>query len=346
MNTSIEVASPAAADPPAARRIVLFAPLGVVAVYPFLLKAFHLSVDRPASPLGIGLAVIFLLAALAAPVVGLAWAMRLGRAEAPTWLELRARRLAYFAMAAPPLFVFTGVGRGLVGRPLTDEIVWVGFWLLVLAAALASPRGEKPPIAAPSSAWRITHGISAALIVCFVLFHLGNHLAGWLGAEAHTAVMQAGRTVYRIPLVEALLVGLLLFQAVSGVRLAWRRSGLPADGYGAFQIGSGAYLSAFIVTHLTSALISARWVRGTNTDWSWATGAPGGLIYDDWNIRLLPHYLFGVFFILAHLASGLRQVLLAHGVGSGMANRIWFAGLGCSGLVASVILLGLVGARV
>lgn len=346
MNTSAEAASPVAAGSPAARRIVLLAPLGAVAAYPFLLKAFHLSVDRPASPLWVGVAAIFLLAALAAPVIGLAWAMRPGGAEAPTGFELRARRLAYFAMAAPPLFVFTGVGRGLVGGPLTDEIVWVGFWLLVLAAALAGPRGEKPPIAAPSTGLRVAHGISAALVLCFVLFHLGNHLAGWLGAEAHTAFMQAGRTVYRIPLVEALLVGLLLFQAVSGIRLAWRRSMAPTDGFGAFQIGSGVYLSAFIVTHLTSALISARWVHGANTDWGWATGAPGGLIHDDWNIRLLPHYLFGVFFILAHLASGLRQVLLAHGVGAGTANRIWFAGLGCSGLVASVIILGLVGARV
>ena len=40
-----------------------------------------------------------------------------------------------------------------------------------------------------------------------------------------------------------------------------------------------------------------------------------------WNIRLLPHYAFGVFYILAHLSSGFRGVVIPHGVAAAVANR-------------------------
>jgi hypothetical protein len=147
-------------------------------------------------------------------------------------------------------------------------------------------------------------------------------------------------------LVEPVLIALLLFQIASGLGLAWRWSAQPADWYRAFQIGSGVYLAAFVITHLNSALVSARWVRGSETDWAWASGAPEGLIYDSWNIRLLPHYAFGVFFVLSHLASGLRQILIAHGVDVVIANRIWVAGLIASALGSAAIIAALIGARI
>jgi hypothetical protein len=158
--------------------------------------------------------------------------------------------------------------------------------------------------------------------------------------------MKVGRRVYRSPVVEPVLVGLMLFQLISGARLAWRWSGVPVDAYRVFQIGSGTYLAAFIVTHLNSALVSARTVHKIETDWGWASGAPTGLIHDAWNIRLVPHYAFGVFFILAHLCSGLRGVVLAHGMTATIANRLWTAGLVVSGLVSVAIMSGLCGVRI
>jgi hypothetical protein len=138
----------------------------------------------------------------------------------------------------------------------------------------------------------------------------------------------------------------MLFQVISGARLAWRWSGAPGDAYRVFQIGSGVYLAAFIVTHLNSALVSARAVHKIDTGWSWASGAPTGLIHDAWNIRLVPHYALGVFFILAHLASGLRGVVIAHGVNVTVANRMWTSGLVVSGLVSVAIMSGLCGVRI
>jgi hypothetical protein len=44
-------------------------------------------------------------------------------------------------------------------------------------------------------------------------------------------------------MVEPVLVGLMLFQVISGARLAWRWSGVPVDPYRVFQIGSVAIMS-------------------------------------------------------------------------------------------------------
>ena len=335
---------------PVARNVVVLAPAAAALSYPYLLKGFHFSVspaDTPLSGAAMLAAAIFLLGAIAVPAFALAFASRLSRVVTPSRFELRARRLAYLSICAPPLFVFVGVTIGLLGLPMKDESIWAVGWLVACAytwMGSTKERATSPPN--PPIKLRVGHGISAAVITVFILFHLTNHLLGWLGPDAHAAVMEIGRSVYRAPIFETILIALLLFQAISGGRLAWYWTAVPSDAYRAFQIGSGAYLAAFLVTHLNSALVSARAVRNIETDWAWASGAPEGLIYDAWNIRLLPHYALGVFFVLAHLTSGLRQVLLAHGVAAQSVNRIWIVGLTLSGLVSTVIVSGLCGARI
>lgn len=337
----------------AAEKLRSMIPVAGAMAYPFLLDAFHHAVSPADGPMSFGalaLAALCLLAATAAPLLGLACAYWLTK-PAPSSFALRARRLAYLSIGAPPLFVLTGVGLGLLHIPVRDELVWVAGWLAACLYVLLG--GEQAQGAAPSTAiarsiakWRVTHGVAAAIILLYVAFHLTNHLLGWLGPDVHAAVMKAGRTVYRSPAIEPIFVSLMLFQVAIGVRLAWRWSAQPADAYRVFQIGSGVYLAAFIVTHLNSALISARAVHHIDTNWAWASGAPVGLIHDAWSIRLVPHYALGVFFVLAHLASGLRGVLIAHGVAAAVANRVWATGLVAGGLVAIGIMSGLCGARI
>ncbi len=199
---------------------------------------------------------------------------------------------------------------------------------------------------APKAAWRVAHGISALAITLFVLFHLSNHLMGLIGPDLHAAVMKAGRTVYRSRFVEPVLVALLLFQIASGFGLFWRWSALKVDTFRAFQIGSGLYLAVFLLAHMNSAFLSARAVHHIETNWAWAAGLPSGLIRDSWNIRLLPHYAFGAFFVLGHLVSGARVVMLSHSVPLATANRFWFAGLGGAALIATAIVTGLCGVRI
>jgi hypothetical protein len=179
-----------------------------------------------------------------------------------------------------------------------------------------------------------------------VLFHIGNHLFGLEGPAAHTAVMKAGRLVYRNPFVEPILVTALLLQVFTGFRLAWHWSTGTADWRRVFQIASGFYLSVFILGHMNSVFISARAIKNIDTGWNFAVGAPTGLIHDAWNIRLLPHYALGVFFVLAHLASGLRVVLLAHGFDRKWVDPTWGVGVILSGAISLAIIAGMSGVRI
>jgi hypothetical protein len=131
---------------------------------------------------------------------------------APSCFELRARRLAYATICAPPLFVLTGVGLGLLHIPVSDELVWVAGWL---AACVFVVIGRDDPAAsvAPSmsasssvATWRVVHGAAAVVILIYLSSHLTNHLLGLFGPEVHAAVMKTGRLVYRSAVVEPVLV--------------------------------------------------------------------------------------------------------------------------------------------
>lgn len=216
-----------------------------------------------------------------------------------------------------------------------------------MALFTGSLAGDRPAIVAvaPRSGLRIFHGVTAAILLLFILFHLGNHLVGLLGPDAHARVMAAGRMVHRSGAVEPLLIILLGLQLTTGMRLAWSWIATTGTFHRTIQIGSGVYIGAFIITHLNSALVSARLVRGIPTDWAWASGAPEGLLFDAWNVRLVPHYGLGLFFLLVRVCAGLRVVLLAHGARVSIVERLWAVGMLLSGLVAATIVAALCGLR-
>ena len=94
------------------------------------------------------------------------------------------------------------------------------------------------------------------------------------------------------------------------------------------------------------SVIFARTYLGIDTGWGFATGAPTAIVNDPWNIRLLPHYWLGAFFVLAHLAAGARAVMIAHGVSKVFADRFMVAGSVVAAVIATVIMLGMCGMRV
>jgi len=67
----------------------------------------------------------------------------------------------------------------------------------------------------------------------------------------------------------------------------------------------------------------------------WASGAPAGLLPDAWNVRLIPHYFLGVWFVITHVGLGLRDVLLAHKVSPTVADRVAW-GVGALGVVVAL----------
>ena len=97
---------------------------------------------------------------------------------------------------------------------------------------------------------------------------------------------------------------------------------------------------------MDSVFIFARTHLGVDTGWDFATGAPAGLIKDVWNIRLLPHYWLGVFFVLSHLATGARTVMITHGVPKILADRFMIGGAIIGGIIATAIILGMSGLRI
>lgn len=311
--------------------------------YPFLLDIFHAVVGAPGTPSSVSTiiaAAVVLACILTVPALGLVFATR---KQAGT----RARRLAYACVVAPTVYVFLGVVQSMAGSIFSDALVWCVLWS---AAAIWVRYGSPtPPKSHPAPAvgrWRVVHGITGAVVLLYVGFHIVNHLFGLIGPEAHAMVMDMGRKVYRAPLIEPLLVALMLFQIASGLYLAWRWSVSAFDFQRTFQIASGFYLSVFILGHMNSVFLYARTYLGIATGWAFATGAPTGLIHDAWNIRLLPHYLLGIFFVLAHLSSGLRVVLIAHGLHRTTADRIWIACASASAAIAIAIIVGMCGGRI
>jgi hypothetical protein len=266
------------------------------------------------------------------PAVSIGVAYRLGRQERASSPELLARRLAHLAVASPPLFVLIGVVFYLLHAPNGDPVFWWILWLAALAAAAWVMRRQgtdRFAFSTPSPLpLRVAHGTSALVIVLiFLAWHLLNHASAVFSLEFNGAMMNALRKWYRSELVQPVLVTLMLFQVVSGVILFWRATATRSDLYRTLQTSTGAFLSAFIVSHLNAVFILGHAVTKVDTTFLWASGAPVGLLPDAWNVRLIPHYSLGVWFVITHIGLGLRGVLLAHGVSRPSADRVaWCVG--------------------
>lgn len=316
---------------------MLASPLAAT-LYPFALEGFNTSVTRIAADAYTFAwlsAAACLALAFATPLIAMLAAMFFSEIGDPTVAQLRAKRTALVAVAAPTLFTFIGVILTMLHDPVPDTWLWVTSWAIALAlllrsddvSAAAAPR----PVSAPL---RVAHGVSAlALVVIFLALHIANHLVFLTGEGTYNAVMKVFRHVYRNDILQPLVVTLFLFQVGTGL-------------FFVFQIASGVYLAFYVLGQMDSVFIFARTYLGIDTGWGFATGAPTGLVTDRWNIRLVPHYWLGAFFVLAHLAVGARGVMMAHGVSKAFADRFMVGGAVVAGLVATVIMLGTCGMRV
>jgi hypothetical protein len=336
-------------------RLQMLAPSLAALLYPFALEGFNASVTRildgSAGALGLSWlgAAMCLALAFAVPVIALLAAMSLSEIGRPTAAQLRAKRMALLVIAAPTLFTFLGVVLYMLHDPVPDTWPWVACWAIALALLLRSDN-DAPARAAARLVpvpLRVAHGVSAlALIMIFLALHIANHLMFPAGAETYDAVMKVFRHVYRTDILQPLVVALFLFQIGTGLFFAWRLTAAPTDRFRTFQIASGVYLAFYVLGHMDSIFIFARTYLGIDTGWGFATGAPTGLVKDPWNIRLVPHYWLGAFFVLAHLAAGARAVIMAHGVSKAFADRFMVGGAVVAGIVATVIMLGMCGMRV
>ena len=138
-------------------------------------------------------------------------------------------------------------------------------------------------------------GLHRALAVglgLFLALHLGNHLAGLAGQEAHGAVQDALRPIFRAPVVEALLLAALSLQVGLGLWLLFRRRCWTR------QTVSGACLALFLTIHL-GAVMAARW-QGIDTDLAFA--AAGLHAPAPWPLVFAPYYGLAVQAVFLHLS--------------------------------------------
>src|SRR6516165_295832 len=302
-------------------------------LYPFALEGFNTSVTRIAAgayTLSWLSAAACLALAFAMPLIAMLAAMSFSEIGNPTVAQLRAKRTALLAVAAPTLFTFVGVVLTMLHDPVPDTWLWVACWAIALALPL-----------------RVAHGVSAlALVMIFLTLHIANHLMFPAGEGMYDAVMKVFRHVYGNDVLQPLVVALFLFQVGTGLFFVWRLTAASSDRFRTFQIASGVYLAFYVLGHMDSVFIFERTYLGMDTDWGFATGAPTGIIKDPWNIRLLPHYWLGAFFVLAHLAAGARAVFMAHGVSKAFADRSMISGTVVAAIIATWIMLGMSGMRV
>jgi hypothetical protein len=349
---SVTAYSRTGGDTGATARLPMLLPPLAALLYPFALEGFHTSIthiESGASALSWLSAAACLALAFAMPLIAMLAAMSFSEISRPTVAQLRAKRTALLAVAAPTLFTFVGVVLTMLHDPVPDTWLWVACWAIALALLLHSDNGVWAVVAVRSvpPPLRVAHGVSAlAIVVIFLALHIANHLTFPAGKGTYDVVMKAFRHVYRNDIVQPLVVALFLFQVGTGLFFVWRLSAAPADRFRTFQIASGVYLAFYVLGHMDSVFIFARTYLGIDTGWGFATGAPTGLVKDGWNIRLVPHYWFGAFFVLAHLAAGVRGVMMAHGVSKAFADRFMVGGAVVAAIIATVIMLGMCGMRV
>ncbi|HUO02518.1 MAG TPA: hypothetical protein VMU31_07050 [Rhizomicrobium sp.] len=330
------------------RGFVLVLPALAAIAYPWLLAAISrlLHVFQVTAPPGAVAVTLIVLAILtsAVSVMALAFgrALALGRIGAGA---SGGRLLAHLVFAVPSLLVGFGNVSGLLHARGAVVYAWPLFWLAVIAVvALAQERPQPAPI---SSGRRLTmaHGISAlAILLLFVAPHLANHLAGIVSGAAHIQVMKLARLDYRNAIVEPLLLTLIAFQLMSGFVLVRRKLARVGDFFGTLQSMTGVYVGIYLLAHMIAAF-SAR-AAGTDTNWNWLTYDDQGLLSHLDSFTLVAHYWIGPIAIIAHVACGLRVVMLEHGVSMRMAGRAAWGLIGLGLVASSVILAGLLGVHI
>jgi len=157
---------------------------------------------------------------------------------------------------------------------------------------------------------RRLHALSALAIGLFLLIHMGNHVVGLTGQDAHIGYMAVARRFYRNAFVEPLLLLFLVWQMFSGLRLIAKSWSSRSGALAWLQALSGAYLAIFLLIHV-GAVLSGRAVFGLDTDFRYAAA---GFHVAPWPWFFAPYYFLAVFSLFAHVGCALYWNIAAQAV--------------------------------
>jgi hypothetical protein len=336
------------------RRLLLVIPALCALAYPSLLSWLSAGLvlvhgsDSPNGPI-VWISVIgSLTLALAVMLVSFGFGLALGSPDVGRPEDFRARCVALLAFTTPSLHVgFENVG-GVLRASSAVPVAWLIVWTLMAMIVLPGSRSSSAASAISPVGYRrlgVAHGVSAvAILLLFVGPHIGNHLAGFWSGSVHIAIMNVVRRVYRDDMVQPVLLALIGFQILSGIVLVRRRMTLPGDLFSTVQTMCGAYIGVYFLAHMT-AVFAARYA-GTDTNWSWLTRPNDSLLFSLLKLRLIAHYWVGPIAIVAHLACGLRWILLQHDISPATTNRIAWALITAGVVASSLILLALLNVHI
>lgn len=177
------------------------------------------------------------------------------------------------------------------------------------------------------------HRASALILSVFVLAHIGNHVAGVFGLEAYFRYLTAVRQIYRHPIGEPILLGLIIIQMITGIaitiaafQLRERRKFLSW-----IEIVAAWLFFLFITIHLASIAVT-RFYFELETDFLWVATMmrPGTL-----QPYVIAFHFLGIVVVTAHMGIGFRYLLTA--VGLRRTGNVVAAVIAAAGVVAATI---------
>jgi len=182
------------------------------------------------------------------------------------------------------------------------------------------------------------HRASACIIGVYVAVHIFNHLLAIQSVAAHIAFMAAFRHVYRLTMVEVVLLGCVAFQVGSGVYFIKTRWGQRRGFFERLQAISGGYLAYFLLVHV-GAVLYGRSVLQLDTNFYFAAA---GMHVPPYQFYFLPYYFLAVVAIFGHVACAVHW-LSRNRFSNAARNRLGYAVLAIGISISTLIVTAFAG---
>jgi hypothetical protein len=203
---------------------------------------------------------------------------------------------ALLAAVTPPLFTAM--------RKISSNQLVAWYVVATFAALAAFVPAAISVRAASSSKFRHIHASSAIILATFAVAHVFNHSLAIISLETNRAVLNVLRLAYRQNIAQAILIAAVAVQVFTGLTMVWKYYLRRATPLRNLQLISGMYLAVFLVSHLVTVFTTR--TSGIDTDFVWASHAPGGLLASLSSVSLLPRYSLAVLAVFVHLACQAR----------------------------------------
>ncbi|MGD9800207.1 MAG: hypothetical protein AB7F91_00830 [Parvularculaceae bacterium] len=156
------------------------------------------------------------------------------------------------------------------------------------------------------------HRASALVLSVFLAAHIGNHIVGVFGLETYFRYLTAVRQVYRHPIGEPILIGLIIIQMITGLAITvsafQRRERRKLLSW--IEIVAAWMFFVFITIHLASIAVT-RFYFDMETDFLWVATMmrPSPL-----QPYIIAFHFLGIVVVTTHMGIGFRFLLTAIGL--------------------------------